>query len=366
MRLKTFVANSMKEALADVRAEMGPDAIIISSQRAKHGGLLVRAALDEPEQDAALEETAQTLQQEQRQSETGDQSVPPVVLPDLEDSVRESMIRRIRGEGGNPRPAPRNFDRAELLSILHHHRAPEALAHAIAEAAEKSGLPDMTLALAAALDMRMPSAPFYPGRMKAILLCGPHGAGKSAVAAKIAAHARLAGRDVTLVAADADGAGAVARLETFAKHLDANFVVASAAETLPQIIAEGARADTVTIIDTAGFDVRDDKARTAFAALAGLDGLEVAGVVSATMDAEEAAETVNALKNAGAGRVIVTGVDLARRLGALLAAATRGIPLAHITRSAFVAGGLETLTPLSLARTLLQAHSLNPDRGSTQ
>ncbi|MBN9571500.1 MAG: AAA family ATPase, partial [Alphaproteobacteria bacterium] len=49
-------------------------------------------------------------------------------------------------------------------------------------------------------------------------------------------------------------------------------------------------------------------------------------------------------------RVIVTGVDLARRLGALLAAATRGVPLAHITRSAFVAGGLETLTPLSLAR----------------
>jgi flagellar biosynthesis protein FlhF len=80
-------------------------------------------------------------------------------------------------------------------------------------------------------------------------------------------------------------------------------------------------------------------------------------------DAEEISETVSALKTAGAHRLIITCADLARRMGALLSAATRGLPLAHVTRSPFVAGGLETLTPLSLARLLLQSN--NPDRGST-
>jgi flagellar biosynthesis protein FlhF len=253
-----------------------------------------------------------------------------------------------------------------LLRILGGHRTPEGLAHVIAQAAEKSSLPDMTLALAFALDMRMPTAPIHPSAQKATLLCGPNGAGKTAVAAKIAAHARLAGRAVTLIAADADGAGAVARLETFAKHLDAKIVVAASAEKLSAAIAEAIRDDALAIADTAGFDVREPKARTAFSALARIEGVDMIGVVAATMDSEEIAETVVALKAAGIGRLIVTCTDLARRLGALLAAATRGVPLAHITRSPFVAGGLETLTPLSLARLLLEARALNPDRGSAQ
>ncbi|MGZ5940335.1 MAG: hypothetical protein ACXWLD_09975, partial [Rhizomicrobium sp.] len=54
-----------------------------------------------------------------------------------------------------------------------------------------------------------------------------------------------------------------------------------------------------------------------------------------------------------ARRLIVTGLDLARRAGAVLAAATQDLPLAHVTRSPFVASGLESPTSLSLARLLL-------------
>jgi hypothetical protein len=55
-----------------------------------------------------------------------------------------------------------------------------------------------------------------------------------------------------------------------------------------------------------------------------------------------------------------------RRFGALLAAATQGAALAHTTRSPFVSGGLETLTPLSLARLLIEAGSGDADSGSSQ
>ncbi|HEY4124829.1 MAG TPA: hypothetical protein VGM36_09460 [Rhizomicrobium sp.] len=357
MRLKTFSAKNMNEALASVRAEMGPEAIIISSHRGKNGGLFVRAALEESAAEARAESAAAELREVETQSQ--EQNEPP---QSFEQNFQDGLARRIRGEPPPPRVKALSFNRGELLKILHTHRTPEGLAHVLAENAEKSRLADMTLALASALDLRMPTAPLFAATQNTLMLAGPHGAGKTAVAAKIAAHARLAGRAVTLIAGDAEGAGAVARLETFANHLNAKIIVAESAEMLARAIAAEREAKATTIIDTAGFDPRDSKARTAFAALAKIEGVETVAVVSAMSDAEEISETVSALKAAGAQRLIVTCADLARRLGALLSATTRGLPLAHVTRSPFVAGGLETLTPLSLARLLLQSN--NPDRGS--
>ena len=42
MKLRTFIAGDMREALAQVRAELGGNAVIVSSQKAKGGGVMVR------------------------------------------------------------------------------------------------------------------------------------------------------------------------------------------------------------------------------------------------------------------------------------------------------------------------------------
>jgi len=352
MQLRTFIAKDMRDALGQVRREMGPDAVIIASQRAKSGGVMVRAAIDaanaEVEEDGALAAAEPAADE---------------VLPDFTQTFHEGLIRRLRGETTARAPA-KSFNRAELLAILRTHRAPEALAHQLAEAAEKSALSDMTLALASALDRRMQSAPMVPGLSQALLLVGPSGVGKTAVAAKIAAHARLAGRGVKLVAADTAGAGAVARLETFAEHLGAEWVVADSADAIAEAIV--ADESILTVVDTAGFDPRGVKARNAYQALAAMSDVEVMGVVSATGDAEEISEIANALVALGTKRMIVTGLDVTRRLGALVGAVTQGAALAHTTRSPYVSGGLETLTPLSLSRMLIEAASGGIDRGSPQ
>src|SRR5215469_6310241 len=356
MQLRTFIANDMREALGQVRREMGPDAVIVASQRAKGGGIMVRAALDGATEVTEEEVTLAAADAAPVESAPADAS------SDFAQNYHEGLIRRLRSEPEPSLPA-KSFNRAELLAILRSHRAPEALSHQLAEAAEKSGLSDMTLALASALDRRMQSAPFA-GIAQSILLLGPSGVGKTAVAAKIAAHARLAGREVTLVAADTAGAGAVARLEAFADHLGVESVKAETAEAVAEAVA--AEGDTLTIVDTAGFDPRNPRARTAYAALASLECAEAVGVLSATTDAEEASEIAAALVSLGVGRIIVTGLDVTRRFGALLASATQGASLAHVTRSPCVSGGLETLTPLSLSRMLIGANTGNADRGSPQ
>jgi flagellar biosynthesis protein FlhF len=124
------------------------------------------------------------------------------------------------------------------------------------------------------------------------------------------------------------------------------------ASTTGDAVAQG----TLAIIDTAGFDPRQPKIASVYAALTKIESVEPVGVLSALTDAEEAAEIAAALARIGVARLIVTAVDLARRAGALAAAAmTPGISLAHVTRSPFVAGGLETLTPLALSRLLAES-----------
>lgn len=341
MQLRTFLAKDMREALATVRADMGPEAVIIASEKAKGGGVMVRAALDKPETDEKPAAAAMLHNAE------------PILAADFDANYRDGLLRRLRGTAGAEKKSALHFDRAELLAALGRHRLPEGLAHALAEAAAKAQLSDMTLALASALDKRMKPWPIEMATANALLLVGPNGAGKTAVAAKIAAHARLAGRRTTLVAADSAGAGAVARLKTFADHLDSGMATAESAAELTKLVADCIPAKTFVIIDTAGFDPRDGKARTAFAALGQIGRVEAVGVVSALSDAEEVGEIADALAQLGAKRLIVTGLDLARRVGALTAAATAGIPLAHTTRSPFVAGGLESPTSLTLARLLL-------------
>lgn len=349
MKLRTFLASDMREALASVRAEMGPEAVIVASERAKGGGIVVRAALDEPNESHEIEVAGE----------------PPVSPASFEEHYRAGLIKRLRtGVQQTGGRTGRNFDRAELLAILRAHRAPDSLAHELAAMSEKSQLGDMSLALASAFDKRMRTSPLDFSKCGALLVCGPPGVGKTATAAKIAAHGKLAGRNVRLIAADSAGAGAVARLETFATHVGASAVTADDAALVQKLVVEAAREGVLAVIDTAGFDPRHAKSRTAFSALARIDGVETIGVLSATADAEETVEITRAMATLGATRVIVTCLDLIRRCGALAAAATQNVALAHISRSPFIAAGLETLSPLSLARLLIETE--HADRSSPQ
>lgn len=264
---------------------------------------------------------------------------------------------------GKPGRLPQTSDRAELLALLRNHRVPEAIAHDLASTAAQSGLDHITLALAFALDRRMTCAPVDLAVSKALLLVGSYGAGKTAVGAKFAALARLAGRPARLFAFHTIQAGAAARLEVLARHLDTPFAVVESAQTLSAAVAGCAKKNVLAIVDTAGFDPRNEKARAAFSALASIDHLEALGILSATGEGEEIGDLAQALSSLAVRRLVVTGVDLAVRLGGLVAAANSGLSLAHLSCSPSAAAGLEAVTSLSLARALVGSCG-DPDAGS--
>ena len=346
MRLRTFLAKDMKEALCAMRAELGDEAIIVASEKLKDGSVLLRAGLEETQALARASEEA--LARDPPVETTGTASG----LPAFEARYRDGLLARLRGPKPNGASRAIGFDRAALMEILRAHRTPDALAERLAADAEESGLPDMVLALASALDKSMRIEPIDAGHRGAILLAGPPGAGKTVIAAKLAAQNCLAGCPVVLAATDLDTAGQVARLETFAACLNLTVVRASTPDALSEAAREAHLGGALLIADSGACDPRGALTRELLGFLS-LSGLTVVGVMSATVDAEDAGEIAAGLAKLGATRLIVTGLDLARRKGALVALALSGLAIAQVTASAYLADGLETLTPMALSRMLL-------------
>ncbi len=200
-----------------------------------------------------------------------------------------------------------------LTAALKFHRLPDRLIETlIREACDWPGR-DLTDALACTLAARMCLAPLDLEKARGILLVGPSGAGKSAVAAKIAYAATLAGRRVELASAN-DGL-ALFRTGTHPAEL-------------------------LTVMEAEGFNPVNARARSAFASLSEIEGVESIGVVSALSDAEDISDIVSSLRFR---RVIVTGLDRTRRLGAALTACICGARLAHITQGPRADDALETL-----------------------
>ena len=192
--------------------------------------------------------------------------------------------------------------RAALTPALKYHRLPEQLIEAFLREAAGFSACGIDEALTRVLAARMQPAPIDLSGSERIFLIGPSGAGRSSVAAKLVSAAAAAGHN------------------------------------------------QLTVIDSQGFNPCNLKARAAFSCVGDREQVETIGVVSALADAEEISETIAAFQ---LKRLIVTGLDMTRRFGALAAAVTQGAQLAHVTRTPEADLPLETLSPGELTNLLL-------------
>jgi flagellar biosynthesis protein FlhF len=218
---------------------------------------------------------------------------------------------------------PRPDLRVALGAAVKRHRLPESLGQALMrEAADFPGV-STDIALACAIAHRLKPAPLDLEKAHGILLVGPRGAGKSAIAAKIAHAATLIGRKVEITRAD--GGLALFRTQSHAP-------------------------DHLTVMEADGFNPLNARAASAFRALGDIEGVDTIGVVCALNDAEDVSDLVAAFRFR---RVIVTHLDLTHRLGTTLAAAISGAALAHVTHGPHPEDGLDMLSPGAVAAQLL-------------
>jgi flagellar biosynthesis protein FlhF len=312
MRLRTFDAATMVEAMRQIRGELGEDAVIVSSHSRRGGrGVRVVAALDEADPDEAAFD-----------GWLGDETVAA------------------EPEG-------------EVAPALTYHGVPAALARRIDRAASTLARLDATAALTAALDGSFGFQPLADRLSpRPLMLVGPPGVGKTTVAAKLIVDAHRRARKVVAVSCDLLRAGGIDQLQAFTRILGVTLETAETPQALARIV--GAASGSDVVIDTAGtspLSARDMGALEAFVDAARAEPLLV---LAGGADAMEAGDLATAFADIGCRRIVATRLDVARRLGALLSAADIGrLAFAGATAGAEAADAVSPLSPLSLARLLL-------------
>ncbi|WP_119459829.1 hypothetical protein [Rhodospirillaceae bacterium SYSU D60014] len=311
MRLRSFSAATVADAMQLVRDALGPEAIILSTQRTGRDGVTVMAGVESANGTGAP----------------------------LADGA-ESAIDTIDAVG----------------AALEFHGLPPTIADQLLAAAADLLVDDPVMALAGALDARFSFMPVVEARTaRPIMLVGPPGAGKTVTIAKLATRARLSDRPVTAVTCDTLRAGAVEQLATYARLLKIPAYRAKDPTVLERAIANAPK-DGLLLVDTIGtnpFDKREMDALGEFIEVAKPDLLLV---LPAGSDVAEARDYAAAYRALGATRLIATRVDAARRLGGVVAAAEAGkLHFAEIGMSPQIADGLQPVNPVSLARLILQS-----------
>lgn len=325
MRLKTFHAATMQEAMALVRAQLGDAAIIVATQEESGAqGARVTAAVD-------------------------DDSIYFGASDAVEMAALETITDALE-RNGTPQPlADRLVETASHLAVAD---PVEALAYALGEMFAFSPLPRSV-----------------GGRP--LIMVGPPGTGKTVACAKIAARFALdresGGENdlpVDLIAADPVRVGAVDQLSAYADRLGARLFVAADASALAAALTQ-CRKDGLVLIDTPGANPFNLEELARLVELAETMDMEPVLVLGAGRDAEEAADIAQAFRPVGPKRLLITGYDIARRLGSMLAAADAcGLALSDIGRSPQIADSFESLDPKSLARLMLRMarkHTARPD-----
>lgn len=324
MRLKSFQAKSMSEAMRQVKETLGDDAIIVSTKEERSGWVRITAA---------VEQHIPSIPQK------------PHPAPPARSGQKTAAPARLSEE-----------DVADLISsTLLRHRVPGFVAEKIISAASivPGRDPHATLATALGRVFAFPPAPKKAN--KPVILVGPPGAGKTLMTAKMAARAVMAGQKPGIITTDIARAGGVEQLSAFLDIMELPLQQADDAKSLKAALGKVGRANPV-IIDTGGLNPFDAQEMKMLARLLQVTEMDAALVLPAGFDAEESAEMAMTFEVLGVARLIPTRLDFARRLGGILSAADKGkLSFGDASPNAQVADGLTSLTPEKLAALLLPA-----------
>ncbi len=311
MRIKTYTAPTVAEAMSLIRREMGEDCVIVSTQRGEDGnGARVTAALEE-----TYPEDEQLGGQEYDEA------------PDDIDIIRQALT---------------------------YHGVPARLSERMIRYAEALETDNPTMAFAGAMDSIFRFNPLDDTEYdRPVMLIGTPGVGKTITTAKLAARAKLHGHSLDVITTDTHRAGGIEQLAAFTRILKLDLKTADTVDGLRQAVAS-CNSNGGIIIDSQGTNPFSDAEMDQLDEYIKVTEAEPVLVMAAGGDALEAADIAASFATLGARRMLVTRLDMARRLGAILAAADAArLAFGGVSITPHIADGLSPINPVSLARLIM-------------
>jgi len=365
MKVKKFLAGTSREALRQVREELGPDAVILSSQQAAGGvEIMALASVDmsclmgtlAPEAQAREVGAAAPALSVRGEARRPDGLAPktPMAEPMAQSIISE--IQNMRGMleeqlatlawGDLQRREP---GRAKIMRVmLDAGFSPSLSRHLLDELPagrdQEQSLKWARAALAG--NLHTVAGDEIIDRGGAYALIGPTGVGKTTTVAKLAARCvvRHGADQVALLTTDSYRIGGHEQLRIYGKLLGVPVRAINDAEDLQLTLSE-LHGKRMVLIDTVGMGQRDQMVAGQVAMLSDC-GCDVKRVLllNATGNGDTLDDVVRAYQGNGLHGCIITKVDEAASLGVVLDTVIRHQLILH-----YVANGQKVPEDLHLA-----------------
>ncbi len=363
MKMQRYHARDMRQALARIRAEQGPDAVILSTQRTTDG-VIVCAAVDydfseapavaaDPAAAPPLPHVAEdvvALQPPARAPRTAPASVEAelrlgdadgdeaVVSPDAVRaeirSLRKLLESQVAALAWNDFTRRQPLKARVLEELTNVGLARELSLQIVAELPDALDAEQASRLPLAHLTRRVPTAAGgVLERGGVMALVGPNGVGKTTTLAKFATRWVLerGPREIALVSTDRDRFGAQEQLQALGRVLGVPALIAEGRSELAATL-DRLRDRRLVLIDTPGINPRSDRLDLELGALGELrNDIEIALVMAASAQAGALEETALRFGTLRPSHCVLTKVDEATSLGGALSTLVRaGLPVSWL------------------------------------
>jgi flagellar biosynthesis protein FlhF len=399
MKIKKYTAKSMKEALLQIKEELGEDAIILKTSKTSHG-MFPFTGREEIEVTAAIDDQAATRR--------AMPALPPLRVPDSGVYKRPVNHRRVHEneaygsllqdkDGGIPLQKPISAGsgrapQASGLNVIDIKEDIRELKELLNPVFMESGMPasgelkgpwgnirnrliasDVNESIACGLINRIKGAgevsaheadkrfmevlqASFPVsgpiklKEKGPVVCvfaGPTGVGKTTTLAKLAAHYRLnKNKAVSIITADTYRIAAIEQIRVFAEIMDIRLQTVFSPDEIANAL-EASASDDIVLVDTAGRSRKNTEHMNDLAVF--MDALhpdETHLVLSATTKDKDLMENIDRYRPMGVNRVVFTKFDETSRLGNVFNCVVKSaIPASYFTFGQGVPDDIELAQP---------------------
>lgn len=388
MHLKRYRSSTVRDALAQARAELGPDALVLSTRLVSVRGVRGWLGSREVELTAAHDAMVSSSRPAGRSADIpadeltavlsrltnfgGRHATNGVEVEQAAAAIRAALVNakqvgavleeeeaRDEEEAHNAAleaRAPRRKDPgieaivSRLCATGLNRELAEAIAHDVPKLHRRNG--SMAAIEKAAAAHLSPLATGDEGYAPVELFVGPPGAGKTTTIAKIAAQERARrGQRLNLLAADGFRVGAVEQLRIYADIIGSPFSVARTPAEIERSLL-GTRGPV--LVDTAGRSARDPRAHEVVSMLADMPGVRTHLVVPAAASVRDVSRVLDIYGDKSPRRVVLTRVDEAESVSPLMQVfQERGLMISYLGTGQRVPDDLERATPQRLAAHVL-------------
>ena len=274
MKLKSFYADSVEEALSDARREFGPEAVLVQSRRTtpearQFGEYEVVCALLPEDETASVAAASREKTERAAEVNGGRDDVRRLAgeLAELRrcmERIESSIALASAAHTSSGAPAPvreilATLQAAEVEPNLAQRIVSEAGTWAAGETAEGDFIPGNGVPFSALVHrfitrlaaVRTTLGDERPGKPRAVALVGPPGAGKTACIAKLAARQSIMHRSACVVALDEYRVGGSEQLRAYASILGVEFETLRHDASLPAIADH--HTHDLLLVDVPGF-----------------------------------------------------------------------------------------------------------------